>query len=109
MFVKGAGQAVVEEIDDDYTIQVKDVFEKQPSCPVTFKVAPRIEQDQFYDTVWDRLMAGQAIGLFPEGGSHDQTSFIGIKPGIALMALGAAARFGIQVPVVPIGLNYFKG
>lgn len=109
LFVKGAGQSDVKVIENDCTIVVKAEFEKAPKGPVTYKVAPKVDQETFFGDVWNRLQAGQAIGLFPEGGSHDQSHFIGIKPGIALMALGAASCHGVQVPVVPIGLNYFKG
>ena len=33
------------------------------------------------------LVKGGTVGIFPEGGSHDRTSMLPFKPGIAVMAL----------------------
>ncbi len=49
-------------------------------------------------------------GIFPEGGSHDQTEILALKGGIAKMALGACAKYeGLNVTIVPVGLNYYRG
>ena len=63
-----------------------------------------------FDTVFDRLGEGRAVGIFPEGGSHDRTQFLELKAGVAIMALGAAAKYeGLPVYIVPVGLTYFNG
>jgi glycerol-3-phosphate O-acyltransferase / dihydroxyacetone phosphate acyltransferase len=74
----------------------------------TYKVAPKVDQTQVYDAVFDRLSAGGAVGIFPEGGSHDRTELLPLKAGVAIMALGAlAANPDCGLKIVPCGMNYF--
>ena len=62
-----------------------------------------------YDAVIKRLIGGQSIGIFPEGGSHDQTKMLPIKAGVSIMALGAMSRDPkCRIAVVACGLKYFK-
>ncbi len=42
-----------------------------------------------YQQVWSGLNEGKCIGIFPEGGSHDQMDLLPLKAGICIMALGA--------------------
>jgi len=49
-----------------------------------------------------------AVGIFPEGGSHDRTDLLPLKVGVALIAYSALEKDGINVPIVPVGLNYFR-
>lgn len=51
------------------------------------------------------LMRGEAIGIFPEGLSHDLPRVEFVRGGAARMAV-AAARAGAPVIIVPLGLNY---
>lgn len=51
----------------------------------------------------------RTIGIFPEGGSHDRTDLLPLKVGIALIAYSALEQNGSSVPIVPVGLNYFRG
>lgn len=44
-----------------------------------FKVAPKVDQTQVYDAVFDKLSRGGCIGIFPEGGSHDRTELLPLK------------------------------
>jgi len=72
-----------------------------------YKVAPKVDQTQVYDAVFDRLSAGGAVGIFPEGGSHDRTELLPLKAGVAIMALGAlAANPDCGLKIVPCGMNY---
>lgn len=72
------------------------------------KVAPKVDQSQVYDAVFDRLSAGGAVGIFPEGGSHDRTELLPLKAGVAIMALGAlAAAPDSGLKIIPCGMNYF--
>ncbi|KAI9725821.1 MAG: hypothetical protein M1828_002450 [Chrysothrix sp. TS-e1954] len=74
----------------------------------TFKVAPKVDQTKVYDTVFDKLSRGGAVGIFPEGGSHDRTELLPLKAGVAIMALGAmAANPNCNLQIVPCGMNYF--
>ncbi|CZT40927.1 probable CTR1 suppressor protein [Rhynchosporium secalis] len=73
-----------------------------------YKTAPKVDQTQVYDAVFDRLSAGGAVGIFPEGGSHDRTELLPLKAGVAIMALGAlAASPDSGLKIVPCGMNYF--
>jgi glycerol-3-phosphate O-acyltransferase/dihydroxyacetone phosphate acyltransferase len=74
----------------------------------SFKTAPKVDQTKVYHAVFDRLKAGGAVGIFPEGGSHDRTELLPLKAGVAIMALGAlAADPDCGLKIVPCGMNYF--
>ncbi|CAK9435660.1 uncharacterized protein LODBEIA_P03870 [Lodderomyces beijingensis] len=89
-----------------------------------FKIAPHIDNHVVFQNVFDHLNDGKVLGIFPEGGSHDRPDLLPLKPGVAIMALGAVAQQmkerdeeianGEPVPeavtpvaIVPVGLNYF--
>ncbi|KAJ1538677.1 hypothetical protein HK405_013566, partial [Cladochytrium tenue] len=73
-----------------------------------FKAIPHVDQSAMYAAVMERLNAGGCVGVFPEGGSHDRSDLLPLKPGVAVMALGAMAQHpGLDVRIVPCGLNYF--
>ena len=100
----------VDQIIDARTLSLAHPADKGVTRPSSFYVAPRIDQTQVFANVWDSLGAGDLVGIFPEGGSHDQSAFLPFKAGVAIMALGAAAKYeGLPVKVVPVGLNYFQG
>lgn len=109
------GTFAVESIEDDYHLTlrkpVKDLgaLELLTSPMGTpFKTLPHIDQHEVYDAVHDRLNAGECIGIFPEGGSHDRAEMLPFKAGVTVMALGAmSANESLRVQIVPVGLNYF--
>ncbi|KAF2267533.1 CTR1 suppressor protein [Lojkania enalia] len=73
-----------------------------------FKVAPKLDQREVYDAVYDVLHSGGSVGIFPEGGSHDRTDLLPLKAGIAIMALGAVeAKPDCNLKIIPVGMNYF--
>ncbi|KAL4808345.1 hypothetical protein BDV18DRAFT_151379 [Aspergillus unguis] len=73
-----------------------------------FKAAPHVDQTAVYSAVFGRLLAGGCVGIFPEGGSHDRTDLLPLKPGVALMALGTLAENpDCGLKIVPVGMNYF--
>lgn len=89
-----------------------------------YKTAPKVDQTQVYNAVFDRLNAGGCIGIFPEGGSHDRTELLPLKgeifhscrrccglqilAGVAIMALGSlAANPESDLKIIPCGMNYF--
>lgn len=73
--------------------------------PQSYKIVPQVNQDEMFQKVWGILQNGGCVGIFPEGGSHDQPQLLPLKFGVAIMALGAGDLH--KVTVVPIGLNYF--
>ena len=70
---------------------------------------PHLDHSKFYSSVFQRLSENQAIGIFPEGGSHDRTDLLPLKAGISLIALEAMQKCGKTIPVVPVGINYLSG
>jgi len=52
-------------------------------------IIPYIERKLMYGQVWSHLGHGGCLGIFPEGGSHDNPNLLPLKAGICLMALGA--------------------
>jgi len=61
---------------------------------LAYKIIPKLDQRQMYAAVYDRLNESGVVGIFPEGGSHDRATLLPLKPGIAVMALGACEKFG---------------
>uniref|UniRef100_A0AAV1VGP2 Phospholipid/glycerol acyltransferase domain-containing protein n=1 Tax=Peronospora matthiolae TaxID=2874970 RepID=A0AAV1VGP2_9STRA len=74
-----------------------------------FEILKRVDQSVTFAKVYEHLKRGNCIGIFPEGGSHDRTDLLPLKAGVAIMALGVKDKYNINVPVVPVGLNYFRG
>eukprot|EP01065_Artemidia_motanka_P029782 TRINITY_DN35863_c0_g1_i1.p1 TRINITY_DN35863_c0_g1~~TRINITY_DN35863_c0_g1_i1.p1 ORF type:complete len:640 (+),score=144.53 TRINITY_DN35863_c0_g1_i1:74-1921(+) len=105
------GKAVqVAEVTSDCEIRLREPFREESCEDVAYTVEPHVDQKRMFNDVYEQLAAGRCIGIFPEGGSHDRTTLLELKAGIAIMALGAAEKFpGLKVPIVPVGLNYFKG
>ena len=62
-----------------------------------------------FDTVQNELHKGKCLGIFPEGGSHDRTDLLPLKVGVAAIAFGVLDKYDMNVPIVPVGLNYFRG
>lgn len=52
------------------------------------------------------LQEGEALGIFPEGKSHDLTTVEMVRSGAARMALQAASAGAAGLQVVPIGINF---
>jgi glycerol-3-phosphate O-acyltransferase / dihydroxyacetone phosphate acyltransferase len=52
------------------------------------------------------LADGAAIGIFPEGLSHDEPALAPLRTGAARIALGAALRTAAHIRIIPIGLTF---
>jgi glycerol-3-phosphate O-acyltransferase/dihydroxyacetone phosphate acyltransferase len=63
---------------------------------------------QTFDAARRLLAGGGTLALFPEGASHDAPSLLPMKTGAARIALGAAARMGAPLLIVPAGLFYTR-
>lgn len=61
-------------LTDDYAHKEQDNYEG-----TSYKTAPKVDQTEVYNAVFDRLNAGGCIGIFPEGGSHDRTELLPLK------------------------------
>jgi len=62
--------------------------------------------DAAFEHMFGVLEAGGTIGIFPEGLSHDASQLARLKTGCARLALGAAARTGAPISIVPCGLTF---
>lgn len=78
--------------------------------PISFKVMPYFDQSNVYRQVHGALENGECIGIFPEGGSHDQPELLPLKAGVTLMALGAMANAPkpLDLKIIPVGLHYYN-
>ncbi|KAL8667981.1 MAG: hypothetical protein Q9168_007146, partial [Polycauliona sp. 1 TL-2023] len=91
------------ELKDGTIRMVRDGYEG-----TSYKTAPKVDQTEVYNAVFERLSAGGCIGIFPEGGSHDRTELLPLKAGVAIMALGSlAANPDSDLKIIPCGMNYF--
>lgn len=98
----------VKEVLSDQELELAEEAPAAASA-CKYKVFPRVDQSQMYATVHRGLKMGKCLGIFPEGGSHDRTDLLPLKAGVAIIALEAAGVHGLRVPIVPVGLNYFRG
>ncbi|KAK7195260.1 glycerol-3-phosphate acyl transferase [Novymonas esmeraldas] len=94
--------------DEEVEVTVPIPAEHAVHAPAVFKSSGRIDHSEMYAQVYDTLQKSHCIGIFPEGGSHDHTSLLPLKAGVALFSLGAAERH-ISVKIVPVGLTYLYG
>ena len=60
--------------------------------------------ESMFRAAHEALLAHAAIGIFPEGMSHDAPSIAPLRTGAARIALGARARLGHSIPIIPVGL-----
>jgi 1-acyl-sn-glycerol-3-phosphate acyltransferase len=60
---------------------------------------------EMFAAVGDALAAGGAVCLFPEGTSHSSGRLEPLRTGAARIALSAQAS-GVDVSIVPVGLNF---
>lgn len=97
--------------EDANSIQQNRSFRKlnedEVQLDAEFHVLPKVNQKKVFQGTLDALNAGKVIGIFPEGGSHDQTRLIDIKPGAVIFQYKYFEATGRVCPVVPVGLNYF--
>jgi glycerol-3-phosphate O-acyltransferase/dihydroxyacetone phosphate acyltransferase len=66
-----------------------------------------LNNDSAFEALHALLARGGAMGIFPEGVSHEGAELAELKTGAARIALGALAQ-GISVSLVPCGLHYLK-
>lgn len=52
-------------------------------------------------------MKNKVVGIFPEGGSHDRTEMLPLKPGACIFVWECKKKLNQHVPIVPIGITYY--
>ena len=85
----------------------KKLNENEIELNASFHILPKIDQKKVFQGTLDALNKDKVIGIFPEGGSHDQTKLIDIKPGAIIFQYKYFEATGKECPVIPVGLNYF--
>ncbi|CAK9682077.1 unnamed protein product [Candida parapsilosis] len=125
------GNSSIQEIFDDEKLLLKKPFtspreeiqqriDEKLHDGTEFKIAPHIDNHIVFQNVFTHLNDGKVLGIFLEGGSHDRPDLLPLKPGVAIMALGAIAQQieaikngkseheeVVPVSIVPVGLSYF--
>jgi len=67
-----------------------------------------VDYTPFFDECVGALAQGDSIVIFPEGGSSENAVIGRVKTGVARMFFLARER-GIDVPIIPVGINYEEG
>jgi len=66
-----------------------------------------VSNERAFERMYATLAEGRAVGIFPEGISHDRSRLAPLRTGAARIAFGAAERHrGLAVRLVPCGLHY---
>ena len=65
-----------------------------------------VDNQAAFAAMFDVLGRGGAIGIFPEGLSHDESQLARLKTGAARLALGGAHRVARSISIVPCGLTF---
>ncbi|CDR95807.1 glycerol-3-phosphate-acyltransferase, putative [Babesia bigemina] len=71
-----------------------------------FWILPKVDLSDTYEAVSTALRFGNSIAIFPEGGSHDRTNLLPLKPGVVLMAIFSLLEGAEDVVILPVGLAY---
>ncbi|KAJ3270588.1 hypothetical protein HDV01_007684 [Terramyces sp. JEL0728] len=107
--VNGEETMIAEVISDSVLLLQKpfkpDTFAELKKQRIEFKITPHVDQGKMFDEVVKRLSKDGAVGIFPEGGSHDRSEMLPLKAGMALETL---VKFpGTKLKIIPVGLHYF--
>ncbi len=86
------------------------ILRRMRAIPVLRREEARgpIDYTPFFDECVGALAQGDSIVIFPEGGSSANPYIGHVKTGVARMFFLAREK-GIDVPIVPIGINYEEG
>ena len=106
--IKGVGELTCVGKPENGVLKVRGdkVIEISPGG-LEWQCLPKVDQNVVFNKVIEALKKNGVVGVFPEGGSHDQGRLIPLKAGVAIMALGAASQ-GTDVKIVPAGLTYLN-
>jgi glycerol-3-phosphate O-acyltransferase/dihydroxyacetone phosphate acyltransferase len=88
----------------------KDDHDGKPRTGPAGPERPAAERSSTNDAAFDAMFTvlgdGGAIGIFPEGISHDESQLAKLKTGAARLAIGAAAKNQMPITIVPCGLTF---
>jgi glycerol-3-phosphate O-acyltransferase / dihydroxyacetone phosphate acyltransferase len=118
---KSIGSAMVDKVISDNELTLLKPFDGNAAIALleqvddhgarigtSFNFSPHVDQSKMFTEVVNRLAKNNAIGIFPEGGSHDRPEMLPLKAGVSVMALETLAKYpGTKLRIVPCGLHYF--
>jgi glycerol-3-phosphate O-acyltransferase/dihydroxyacetone phosphate acyltransferase len=88
----------------------KDDHDGKPRTAPSGPERPAAERASTNDAAFDAMFAvlggGGAIGIFPEGLSHDESQLAKLKTGAARLAIGGASKNQMPITIVPCGLTF---
>lgn len=96
---------VKEVISADKLILADTDFEVNEE--ITYKILPKTDQSVLFKNVLDALAQNEIIGIFPEGGSHDQSVLLPLKAGACIFNYSTFQKHKKNVNMVEMGFNYF--
>jgi glycerol-3-phosphate O-acyltransferase / dihydroxyacetone phosphate acyltransferase len=97
--LRGLGAVPIQRRDDrDGTAQ--------GDAPAGPAPASAVDNESAFAAMFAVLSSGGAIGIFPEGLSHDDSQLARLKTGAARLALGGAHRAAAPISIVPCGLTF---
>lgn len=99
----------VKKVIDDETLEIDNPKSIEFSGTTEYRVLPKVDQSKMFDNCWKLLAEGQVVGIFPEGGSHDQMGLLPIKAGVGIIYMGAIEKYNADPQVIACGINYDNG
>ena len=100
--LRGLGAVPIQRRDDHDGTPRKG---PPPPAPAG-RATPALDNDAAFAAMFEVLETGGAIGIFPEGLSHDASQLATLKTGAARLALGGASHATSPVAIVPCGLTF---
>ncbi|MFT6867221.1 MAG: glycerol-3-phosphate O-acyltransferase/dihydroxyacetone phosphate acyltransferase [Cyclobacteriaceae bacterium] len=86
---------------------LKDQFNMIPVYRPNLYEGQEVDNDSMFRHCYERLEKGGSILIFPEGNSVTENRLRNLKTGVVRILLGARRKSpGIDVKIVPLGLNY---
>ena len=106
--ISSGEELVVESVESNTEITLKKPYSSViDDSKELYDVLPKINQEQVFKNVFRNLLKNRCLGIFPEGGSHDQPRVMPLKAGACVFVWGSYMQYQKKVPMVEIGINYF--
>jgi 1-acyl-sn-glycerol-3-phosphate acyltransferase len=99
--LRGLGAVPIQR-RDDHDGAPRD----HPTAPGRGAAAAVPDNEAAFAAMFAVLESGGALGIFPEGLSHDASQLARLKTGAARLALGGAQRSAAAISIVPCGLTF---
>jgi glycerol-3-phosphate O-acyltransferase/dihydroxyacetone phosphate acyltransferase len=104
--LRGLGAVPIKRRDDHDGTREASPGKPQALPEVKRAQTAPVDNDAAFAAMFQVLGEGGAIGIFPEGLSHDESQLARLKTGAARLALGGAQRTQQPIPIVPCGLTF---